>query len=91
MKHGHVFVVFVPRVEHFETHAAIVLEAVGKMHGLDVILRVVLGAMLEGVAYGAEPGGGALALHATHVLVEGVQPGPFPQEKSQNKDRAKNK
>jgi hypothetical protein len=56
MKHRHMFVVLVPRVEHFVTDAAIVLEAVGEVDGLDVILRVVLGAMPECVANGAEPG-----------------------------------
>jgi hypothetical protein len=56
VKHRHMFVVLVPRVEHFETDAAIILEAVGEVDGLDVILSVVLRAMLEGVANGAEPG-----------------------------------
>jgi hypothetical protein len=53
MKHRHMFVIFVPRVEHFKTDAAVVLEAVRKVDSLDVILGVVLGPMLEGVAYGA--------------------------------------
>jgi hypothetical protein len=56
MKHRHMFVVLVPSVEHFVTDAAIVLEAVGEVDGLDVILCVVLGAMPECVANGAEPG-----------------------------------
>ena len=77
VRHGHVFVVFVPCVEDFETDATIVLEAIGEVDSLDVVLDVVLGAVPEGVANGAEPGGRPLALHPAHVIIEAIQPGTF--------------
>jgi hypothetical protein len=50
------FIIFVASVEDFAAQPAAVFEAVGKVNGLDMILNIVLGAMLEVGANCAEPG-----------------------------------
>ena len=83
MIHRHVFIVFVARVDNLAAHAAVVLEAVGKVDGLDVILHVVLGAMPEAGADGAEPRRRTLRLHPGHIVIEGVQTRSFKREMEQ--------
>ena len=77
---GHVYVVLVARVQHFATHAAAVLKAVGKVHRLHMVQHVELGAVLEVGANGAEPCRWAIPVRPTHVLVESIQAGPFRQK-----------
>jgi hypothetical protein len=76
-----VFVVLVPRVEHLAAHSAAVLEAVGKVYRLNVVLYIMLGAVLEAGANGAQPGRGTFPLHSRDVLIEGVQARPFTVRK----------
>jgi len=81
VKHGHVLVIFVPRVERgLQAELATIHETVGKVEVFDVILAVGLLAELL-AAYGAAVVGPAVTIHAFNV---GLQQGLliFPRQQA---------